>query len=262
MKIMGFAQLRNELSKGNLHNFFKCMEALDGCYVFDQASDDGSIDVYNQIKNLCVLACDRNDFSNEIKCKSILLNKLLHDHPDTDWIFWLDGDTLIDGRLLENKGHHLRELCKAASEKDYDAIAMGHYNLWRSDIHYRQDANYHDLHGKVIPLWRNNKKLQFPDQTGLHQTQYPNGISNIGGCSFNLIHRGFATDYQIMTKYDVYKERGQAGWSLDRLLHEETLTVERIPYGIIPQWFELTDVQNPTRKRKIKEIYNEMHGIV
>ena len=36
MKIIAFTQLRNELSKGNLENWFKCTEPCDYRYIFDQ----------------------------------------------------------------------------------------------------------------------------------------------------------------------------------------------------------------------------------
>ena len=55
MKIIGFSQLRNELSKGNLHNYFKSMEFCDYIYIYDQASDDGSQEIYKQHDNAIVI---------------------------------------------------------------------------------------------------------------------------------------------------------------------------------------------------------------
>jgi hypothetical protein len=72
-----------------------------------------------------------------------------------------------------------------------------------------------------------------------------------------VVHRGFATDYQIMTKYDVYKANGQNGWSLERLLNEETLNVRELDRELLPEWFEVTDDINPISKKRIREIYNE-----
>ena len=77
--------------------------------------------------------------------------------------------------------------------------------------------------------------------------------------NFGIIHRGFATDYQIMTKYDVYKANGQNGWALDRLLDEKTLEVVKLNIDMLPTWFELTDDVNPKTKEKIIDIYNERH---
>ena len=104
MKIIGFSQLRNELSNGNLENWFRCMNFCDYIYIYDQASDDGSKEYYKKYKNTVVIESPVNDFEREITCKDILLRRVLNDHPDTDWIYWIDGDTILDGRMLRN-GH-------------------------------------------------------------------------------------------------------------------------------------------------------------
>ena len=71
-------------------------------YIYDQDSDDGSKEVYKNYPNLIVVESKTNDFKNEIFCKDILLKKLLEEQPDTDFIFWLDGDSLIDNNLVKN----------------------------------------------------------------------------------------------------------------------------------------------------------------
>lgn len=258
MKIIGFSQLRNERSKGNLENWLKCMDICDYIYVVDQASDDSSKELYDQCEKLSVIYNKINDFENEIFIKSELLKRLLSDHPDTDWIFWVDGDTLIDGRLLSAGKEALEYMCNIASSNSADGISFGHYNLWRSDVHYRVDDGYHGLNDQgVICLWRNVPEIFFPESPGLHNPQYPKNITSIMRANLNLIHRGFATDDQITLKYDIYKERGQTGWALDRLLNETTLTVEELPKELLPNWFDIKDSTNPLQKRKIIEIYNE-----
>ena len=163
MKIVGFSQLRNELSNGNLENWFRCMEFCDYIYIYDQNSDDGSIEYYKKHDNVVVFESPVNDFAREISCKALLLDMLLKDHPDADWIFWIDGDTILDGRMLRNDAHEVHSLLKAASEQDIDSIIMGHYNLWRSDIHYRVDSDYDWFHrnGRRV-FWRNNGKCKEP----------------------------------------------------------------------------------------------------
>jgi hypothetical protein len=112
MKVVGFAQLRNELEKGNLENWFKCMNTMcDFIYIFDQNSIDGSLEYYKQFDNVYVISSPTNRFKEEIICKSELLKVLKINHPDTDYIFWLDGYTLVDGRLLLNDGQRFKELC-------------------------------------------------------------------------------------------------------------------------------------------------------
>lgn len=260
MKIIGFTQLRNELSKGNLVNWLRQMfEICEYVYVYDQNSDDGSKEVYKNYPNLVVIESETNDFKNEIICKGILLEKLLTEHPDTEFILWLDGDSLLDRTLTDDNNMVLFSICEHAKKNNIDGILFEHYNLWRSDIHYRIDNSYHDLSHGVCALWRNNGRLSFNKLNGLHQPQYPMGIEKRIKVNFGIIHRGFATDYQIMTKYDVYKANGQNGWALDRLLDENTLTVLKIDKKVLPTWFEITDDVVPTTKEKIIDIYNRTH---
>ena len=260
MKVIGFTQIRNELSKGNLHNWLKQMfEFCSYVYIYDQNSDDGSKEVYKNYPNLIVVESETNDFKNEIFCKDILLTKLLKEHPDTDFIFWLDGDSLIDNNLLKDNNLILNSLLEHAIKNNIDGILMEHYNLWRSDIYYRIDSNYHDLSQGVCAIWRNNGNLQYNKINGLHQQQFPNGMTKLIKIPFGIIHRGFATDYQIITKYDVYKSYGQNGWDLDRLLDETNLTVEKLPTDVLPSWFEITDVEPPMNKEKIINICSRSH---
>jgi len=261
MKITGFTQIRNELSKGNLINWLRQMfEFCEYVYIYDQNSDDGSKEVYKNYPKLIVIESETNDFKNEIVCKGILLDKLLSEQPDTDFIFWLDGDSLIDSNLTNDNNSVLNGILKNAINNNIDAILLEHFNLWRSDIYYRTDNSYHAINNYgVHAIWRNNGRLKFNYLNGLHQLQYPNGIDKTIRVPFGIIHRGFATDYQIMTKYDVYKEHGQNGWALDRLLDETTLIVSKLDENVLPTWFELTDIEPPMNKEKIIDVYNKKH---
>jgi hypothetical protein len=115
MKIIGFSQLRNELSKGNLESWFQCMGICDYIYIFDQASDDGSHDIYAQHDNVVLIQSEENRFNEEIICKKELLEKILSDHPDADWIFWIDGDTMIDQRLMDNDHEIMKDMLEVSS---------------------------------------------------------------------------------------------------------------------------------------------------
>jgi len=260
MKITGFTQIRNELSKGNLHNWLKQMfEICEYVYIYDQNSDDGSKEIYKDYPKLIVIESEINNFKNEIICKGKLLNKLLLEQPDTEFILWLDGDSLLDKNLTDENCSLLKNICEHAKINEVDGILLEHYNLWRSDTYYRVDNRYHDLSHGVCAIWRNNGKLNYQHIVGLHQPQYPNGIGKVMKVNFGIIHRGFATDYQIMTKYDVYKANGQTGWALSRLLDETTLDVVKIDNDVLPTWFTITDDVNPKTKEKIIDIYIKTH---
>jgi len=261
-KIIGFAQLRNELSKGNLINWFKCMSICDWIYIYDQASEDGSLDEYAKHSNVTIIKSDTNRFGEEIPCKSELLDLLLKDNPDTQWILWMDGDTCLDNRLMLDDFLEFRSMLREANQRNVGGIALGHYNLWRSNKHFRVDSGYHNLDGGVIALWKNNGMLSFPKTQGLHQAQHPDHLLFRSGglwfCNqFKLIHYGFATDDQIIIKYDLYKSLGQSGWNLDRLLCEKTLKVEEAGGEMLPSFIDTSQCVNPTTKRPLAEIYKE-----
>jgi hypothetical protein len=254
MKIVAFAQLHNELKNQNLINWFMCVsEFCDHIYIYDQCSTDNSKFLYDKF-GARVIYSEINNFPNEILCKQELLELIKIEILDFDWIFWMDGDTIIEKQLILQKGHLLKELCRKYA--DYDAISFGHLNLWRSDKYYRIDDKYDwlDEHG-VVALWKNNGNLRFESEYNkLHEKEYPNGISKIFKSEYKLIHRGFATDSQIIEKYKNYKKLGQSGWALNRLINEKNLKLKKIKDDMLPEFMPNSDL-NPTELRKIKSIY-------
>ncbi len=237
MKIVGFAQLRNELEKGNLENWFKCMQSIcDYIYIFDQNSTDDSLNYYRKFDNVIVIESPTNRFEEEMICKNDLLQKIIIEQPDTNWIFWMDGDTLLDGRLLKNNGDEFRNLLTILQNESYEGYKLGHKNLWRSDIYWRHDNLYNWLDDDgVSAIWKFRKDLHFETRVGLHIRAYPININNLRKLEYKLIHRGFSTDQQIITRYDIYKDRGQSGWKLDRFFDETTLAVERLDLSLLPE---------------------------
>lgn len=259
MKIIGFSQQRNELSKGNLKNWFRCMNSIcDYIYIYDQNSIDGSLDYYTHFANTIVISSPINRFKEEMICKQELLTKLKSDHPDTNWIVAIDGDSLIDGRLLKNNGQPFRDLCESLKDESYDGYVFGFKNLWRSDTYWRYDSDYNWLDNNgVLPLWRFKSDMRFRTQAGLHISASPTSIKTTRRLPYKIIHRGFSTDKQIMDKYDLYGSLGQKGYLLDRFLEESPLATTRIDMELLPDWLEITDDTDPKSKRPLREIYNE-----
>jgi len=279
--VAGFSQLRNELSKGNLVSWMRCMqEVCDYVYIYDHASDDGSVEYYHEFDNAHVIASDVNRHAvegSDLFGKKLLLEKLLAEHPEVDWIFWMDGDTMLDGRLLKDEGKLFSSLLMEGDKLGAECISLGHYNLWRSDTYYRIDSAFHRLHHfGVNTLWKNNGNLRFDDEGGLHQDQFPHGMvpfdrpsdtpvdsedfstlawrGSINGFEPSLIHRGFATDEQILEKYFFYGSMGQEGWDLFRLVYEDELRVGQLFNDILPEWFVVNDPENPINKKKLGEL--------
>lgn len=254
-KLIGFSQLHNELSLGNLENWFKCMQVCDYIYIFDQNSTDGSLEYYKKFPNVTVIESSTNRFEEELLCKQELLNKLLAEHEDVDWIFWMDGDTLLDRRLLNKKA--INSVFTYCEKNKFDSIILGHYNLWRSDTWHRIDNEYdHFMKAGRMAFWKNTGQLKFNLSKGLHHSQHPLGVNKPVRINANLIHKGFADENQILSKYKNYKSRGQSGWALERLLDESTLDVAPVPLEEIPPFAVLNTI-NPLTRPTLKSLYDQ-----
>jgi hypothetical protein len=259
MKIIGFAQLYNELSNGNLLDFTDSVRVCDSVYIYDQASTDNSRDVYEQ-EGYVVYYADQNRFYQEMQCKQHLLNMILTDHPDTDWILWLDGDTLLDYRLWNRDA--LEDLCNSAGNADH--LKFIHYNLWRSDTYYRTDNKFHGLSGNVAPLWRVQKGagLSFGNEVGLHVRNQPMGLMRDIKVPFCLVHRGFATDESLIRRFDwrfnEYVKNNHSPWISYRSIDEMGLAVNRIenPESVLSPKHRKRDV-NPRSLKNLIFIYQD-----
>jgi len=262
MKIIGFGQLRNELENDNLENWFKCMLPIcDYIYIFDQHSTDGSLEYYSEFDNVVVMTSKNNKFKEELFCKKRLLDKIKAEHPDTTFIQWLDGDELLDGRLLQEGGKVFRKLCSELLKDNCNGYRYGNKNLWRSDIYERRDTEYDwmDDEGRC-KLWKFSEDINFEPIVGLHLANYyPININKFKRLDYSLVHRGFATDFQIMKKYDIYKKLGEKGYKLERILDESELDLRVIPNELLPDWFKVTDSVDPRTKERIIDIYNRTH---
>mgnify|MGYP003154283769 CR=1 FL=1 len=67
----------------------------------------------------------------------------------------------------------------------------------------------------------------------------------------------FRNEEKIIDKYLHYKNLGQSGWELDRLIDEKTLDVDQVPNEIYPTWFKIKDDIKPTNKELLINLYEE-----
>lgn len=225
MKLTCMAQIYNELETNNLPRFMDSIKRYcNSLVIYNDGCTDGSIDWINNnyhfdytLDEIHFIHGERNDFRNEIAHKKLMLQKCID--IDSDWIFFIDFDEVIEKRG-EDGG--IRGLCE--SDK-CDAYGFGEVNLWRSESFYRLDAGFND--GKFCRLWKNTGKLFYDVRPGLHQKQYPDGVDEIITSDIRVVHYGFSSDNQIIRKYKLYKSHGQSGFALDRLIDERTLRVSK-----------------------------------
>lgn len=244
-KIVCIAQIYNELRKGNLERFVKyAMPLVDALVLYDDASTDGS---YEYILKYTphVIRGTKNDFTNEITHKQILLNEALKLSPD--FILWLDADEV----LSRNAKNRLQELCEYCEENNLDGLSLHELNLWRSHSWRRVDNAYDD--GWFVRLWHITPGMSYSQpEPGLHMQQYPANIQRIERVKdVEVIHYGFDSDRSLAYKYLVYKAHGQSDWALDRLLDEKTLKLEKLSQDVFPDGLWVDD--KPPEKRSFED---------
>jgi hypothetical protein len=258
--------MHNEREKGNLENWFWCVNQFCDCaYIYDQGSTDNSKEIYDRHPNATVIYSATNNFKNtnhqknELSSKAELLELLLEHHSDTDWIFWMDGDTITDNQFTRENVE------KILFETRHTVIRLGHYNLWRSFLYYRVDSKFHGLHREVAAFWKNTGNLTFRGISGVKGGgagggARPKDLPRGQAVGLNLIHCGFATDFQIIKRYKIYKENG---YEMKRLLNEKTLEVRRLPEEIIPSWFldKSKGEIHPKKKTPLFQIYDRENSL-
>lgn len=233
MRIVGFLQVRNEVSTGHLERFLKLnMELLDSLYVIDDASDDGTVKALEAV-GAHVIRNSQSNFMNEVSNKRVLLEKIKESEEPGTGILWLDAD-----EVLFSSREELHALAKAAFEQGFDSVSLNHLNLWRSENFHRLDDNYASL--KPTRLWKLKPEIEFPEKRGLHSQTHPDGLfSTMHSDNFPVVHFGFATLDLIKSKYAHYFRHWQTGYALERLLSESSLeleSLERYPFKIGKRW--------------------------
>lgn len=222
MMITALLQIYNEKQSGHLERFLKWNNSIyDKLVVLDDRSTDNSVEF---IKPHAALLIENtvNSFRSELRNKGLLLNSAKEAFPDTDWFLWLDADEL----LLEDRPRINSLLTKASSE-DYDGIELPLVNLWRSENFYRIDSGFNKV--KNVRFWKNTTDLNFSKKSGLHNSLHPQGIKRVLKIDeLKVLHFGFSSASLIANKFSIYRENGQRGRNLLRLIDETNLQVENV----------------------------------
>jgi hypothetical protein len=231
LRVVAFLQLCNELASGNLIRCLEgCKKWAEDIYIYDDCSEDGSQEIYPLYTNMSnVILGTVREFDKELYHKEQLLSLALASRPD--WIGWIDGDVILSNALSTQ----CQQILGQAGNAGYDSIAVHNLNLWRHPCFFRTDNMFNDLWH--IVFWKNNGNLRYEAVPGLHQLQYPSGMTHTLNLPLDqcLLHYGFASERQIARKYLTYKSYGQSGWSLERLIDEQTsFEVSRTPLNWFP----------------------------
>jgi len=213
---------RNEANS----EYFK--EYLDyNVKLFDHhiAYDDCSTDDTSRILEsygFKILNSDFSQFRNELLIRQNLVRIAKKSFPNTNWFVILD----IDEVLLSSR-QELEELLRRADELSCQGVAFNLINLWKSKVDFRIDE-YFDLVEKVH-AWKNLEVLTFSSGTGLHLDLHPVNIKKIMKQKrIRILHLGFYSRNLIVKKFLTYKNLGQRGRMLWRLIDERQLETNRL----------------------------------
>ena len=221
-KIIGFLQVRNEISSGHLDRFIKQnLPIFDHLVVYDDASDDGTAE---RIEPHCdvLVRGTMPLFGDELRSRQRLLEASLHLVKDNDFFLWLDADEVLYASKEE-----LVSICQDLHAGKFDGARLPHINLWRSHFFFRTDDHYDDLY--PVRLWRAGADLSFPTKSGLHNEMQPLGMNSIARLAQpSVVHYGFASDQLLEDKFALYQSFGQRGRNLYRLVSEEGRTLQHI----------------------------------
>lgn len=229
MKIAAFLQLYNEFENGHLIRCLEnCQKWATDIFIYDDCSTDSSRDAYLKYTSSSnIIFGKHRSFDTEIFHKKQLLELCLRSNPN--WIAWIDGDAVFSREITNNCVTILRE------HNAYDGLRIPYLNLWRHPAFYRTDNLFYGL--QPLAFWKNNGRLHYNPKKGLHGQQFPDGMDKIvtlGGDKF-FLHYGFASENWIVRKYLTYKSYGQNGWSLDRLIDENGLTLVKVAKDLYPE---------------------------
>jgi len=222
MKVIGFLQVRNEVSTGHLERFIeRNLELFDKLYVFDDASTDGSDEIIEKHSTVLIRAQD-SKFSSELEIKSELLKRIQAECDEGDAILRLDADEILYASKAE-----LNQLINESFALGFDSISLPHRNLWRSTSFYRLDDGYNNF--RPARVWKLSNQLSFPRKFGLHVTSDPQGLTATREVDrFPVIHFGFASTELILQKYENYRQHWLSGYALNRMINEKGLRLEKL----------------------------------
>jgi glycosyltransferase involved in cell wall biosynthesis len=196
MKIVGMAQIYNEVKSGHLKRCLDHYSKLcDEIVILDDASDDGSYEMEQEYTSH-IIRNEKNawDKNLETENKARLLEKTLE--LDPDWIISFDADEIYEKRMENRK--FLENMLKWGQSRDINSFCFNWYHLWLSEAWYRVDRNL----SVVSPprIWRNVGDLKIDITPGLHQRLHPVQMENPHYLNITIVHYSSSSKDKLIKK--------------------------------------------------------------
>jgi hypothetical protein len=251
MKIALLTVCRNE--RQHLPDFIRWNTPLaDVVYAYDDNSSDETRKILEE-NDIDVIGGNYSFFKSEMLVRSTLLKHVKNKTPDIDWFIFLDADELL---LCDR--HELEELLTKANQQKCSGVRFHLINLWRSSTYYRIDSSFDDV--RKVHAWKNSSKLTFKVETGLHKQLHPHSISRILDQEMvRIIHLGFSSSPKIIRKFLSYRNLGQRGASLWRIIDENRVRVKPVKSlkesigSNFDEWYQYQEEEPGSQKSKLIE---------
>jgi len=257
--IAGFLKVRNEVMRGgNIYRVLNNMsQYCDEIFVCDDASYDGTYEyLKEQLPEDHILRVqpEQQSFRDELKWKQELL-KLVHRKGPWEFIFWMDGDEVLDRRGTVE----LRDFCKQQlmSSAHLQAWSMHYTQLWRNASYARTDSGFDD--GWFIKLWRYTPELMFDVINGTHHAQFPTQIhgalqsGKVGKAPYEVIHYG---NYGVNLRWKAIQYYGGLG-GVDRHIQLKDAKYRSVASDLLPEGIDAITGSEPSpfSDEQLKRIY-------
>jgi hypothetical protein len=215
----------------------------DEFVIYDDGSDDDSQYLY-KFWTPHVIQGPGGMFEREAQVSQMLLD-YCRDELKGDWALWIDGDAIFNEAAIG--GRAIQDLMYRAEQLDgqCDGYAMHWINTYLSPYWYRSDDRFNDL--VTVGLFRLTPDLVYNITPGLHRPRFPQGIAQVRDQrEVEIIHLGFSSQTHIERKYRQYRDLGQSGWALDRLI-SPSVELCKMPDGMLPASIRLqpADLNEP-----------------
>lgn len=171
-------------------NLRRLQSLVGEVYIVDNASEDGSEEVYDKYKDSLInyIRYNPKDLKfDDVRDRRILLEKAKE--RNMKWLLVVDGDEIYE----DSADKYMHDFCKSNSPYGHHALKFLYVNFWRGREHYRTDAWNASWFPRLFSI--NNLVLT---GTALHnysfQFQSGNNISpgNIINAPVKCLHYGWA----------------------------------------------------------------------
>ena len=222
MKVTLLLVCRNESDSPFLRDFLDWnLELFDHQIAYDDASSDSTPEILESF-GFHVIQNEFSQFKNELLIRSKLVDRAKTIWPETDWFVILDSDEL----LLSSRSE-LESLLSQAENLNCEGISFPLVNLWKSRSSYRTDEYFNRV--RKVHAWRNKPQLFFSNDYGLHRELHPVNLKGIlEQKRISIVHLGFSSVNLITKKFVSYKNLGQKGRMLWRLIDERNLELSDV----------------------------------